>query len=157
VIASPFDTFRGLPVHVLALHLTVVAVPVMALVTAAVPWRSSWRRRAAWPVVVLDGLVLGLVWVTRQSGEHLQRRLPPSPQINHHVDLGLTMVWFSLAVLVVALLVALTRKASGALTAVVGVLSVAAAVASVVWVVRVGESGSAAVWADLVSSTNGPR
>jgi Ni/Fe-hydrogenase subunit HybB-like protein len=153
VIASPFDTFRGLPVHVLALHLTVVAVPVMALVTAAVPWRRSWRRRAAWPVVVLDALVLGLVWVTRQSGEQLQRRLPPSPQINHHVDLGLTMVWFSLAVLVVALLVALTRKASGGLTTLVGVLSVAAAVASVVWVVRVGESGSAAVWADLVANS----
>ena len=64
MIASPFDTFRGLPVHVLALHLTVVAVPVMALVTAAVPWRSSWRRRAAWPVVVLDGLV---------SAEYLDR------------------------------------------------------------------------------------
>jgi hypothetical protein len=153
VLTSPFDTFRGLPVHVLALHLTVVAVPVMALVTAAVPWRSSWRRRAAWPVVVLDALVLGLVWVTRQSGEQLQRRLPPSPQINHHVDLGLTMIWFSLAVLVGAVLVALTRKASGGLTAVVGVLSVAAAVASVVWVVRVGESGSTAVWADLVANS----
>jgi hypothetical protein len=153
VLSSPFDTFRGLPVHVLALHLTVVAVPLMAVVTAAVPWRSNWRRRAAWPVVVLDALVLGLVWFTRQSGEQLQRRLPPSPQINHHVDLGLTMVWFSLAVLVVALLVALTRKASGAVSAVVGVLSVAAAVASVVWVVRVGESGSTAVWADLVANS----
>jgi hypothetical protein len=153
VIASPFDTFRGLPVHVIALHLTVVAVPLMAVVTAAVPWRSSWRRRAAWPVVLLDALVLGLVWVTRQSGEQLQRRLPPNPQINHHVDLGLNMVWFSLAVLVLAVLVALSRKASGGLMAVLGVLSVAAAVASVVWVVRVGESGSAAVWRDVVANT----
>jgi hypothetical protein len=153
VIASPFDTFRGLPVHVIALHLTVVAVPLMAVVTAALPWRRSWRRRAAWPVVALDALVLGLVWVTRQSGEQLQRRLPPNPQINHHVDLGLNMVWFSLAVLVVAVLVALARKASGGLMAVLGVLSVAAAVASVVWVVRVGESGSAAVWRDVVANT----
>jgi hypothetical protein len=153
VTASPFDTFRGLPVHVIALHLTVVAVPLMAVVTAAVPWRSSWRRRAAWPVVLLDALVLGLVWVTRQSGEQLQRRLPPNPQINHHVDLGLNMVWFSLAVLVLAVLVALSRKASGGLMAVLGVLSVAAAVASVVWVVRVGESGSAAVWRDVVANT----
>jgi len=153
VLSSPLDTFRGLPVHVLALHLTVVAVPLAAVVTAAVPWRRSWRRRAAWPVVVLDALVLALVWVTRQSGEQLQRRLPPSPQINHHVDLGLTMIWFSLAVLVVAVLVALARNASGAPVAVVGVLSVAAAVASVVWVVRVGESGSAAVWKDIVAST----
>jgi hypothetical protein len=153
VIASAFDTFRGLPVHVIALHLTVVAVPLMAVVTAAVPWRRSWRRRAAWPVVVLDALVLGLVWVTRQSGEQLQRRLPANPQINHHVDLGLTMIWFSLAVLAVAVLVALLRNASGAPVAVLGVLSLAAAVASVVWVVRVGESGSAAVWRDVVAST----
>jgi hypothetical protein len=153
VLSSPFDTFRGLPVHVLALHLTVVAVPLAAVVTAAVPWRGSWRRRAAWPVVVLDALVLALVWVTRQSGEQLQRRLPPNPQINHHVDLGLTMIWFSLAVLVVAVLVALARKASGPPVAVVGVLSLVAAVASVVWVIRVGESGSAAVWKDIVAST----
>jgi hypothetical protein len=153
VFASPFDTFRGLPVHVLALHLTVVAVPLAAVVTAALPWRRSWRRRAAWPVVVLDALVLVLVWVTRQSGEQLQRRLPPSPQINHHVDLGLAMVWFSLAVLVVAVLIALSRNASGPPVAVLGVLSVAAAVASVIWVVRVGESGSAAVWKDLVAGT----
>jgi len=55
VLASPLDTFRGLPVHALVLHLTVVAVPLMAVVTAALPWRRSWRRRFAWPVVVLDG------------------------------------------------------------------------------------------------------
>jgi hypothetical protein len=153
MFTSPFDTFRGLPVHVLALHVTVVAVPVMAVVTAALPWRRSWRRRAAWPVAVLDALVLALVWVTRQSGEQLQRRLPANPQINHHVDLGLTMIWFSLAVLVVAVLVALARKASGAPMTVLGVLSVAAAVASVVWIVRVGESGSTAVWKDIVAGT----
>jgi hypothetical protein len=36
---------------------------------------------------------------------------------------------------------------------VLGVLSVAAAVASVVWIVRVGESGSTAVWKDIVAGT----
>jgi hypothetical protein len=153
VTASPFDTFRGLPLHVLVLHLTVVAVPVMAVVTAALPWRASWRRRFAWPVVVLDALVLGLVWVTRQSGLELEHRLPLNPQIQHHADLGLKMWWFSLAVLVAAVLTALLRGRSGPLVPVVGLLSAAAAVASIVWIVRVGEAGSSAVWRDIVTST----
>lgn len=154
MLASPLDTFRGLPVHALVLHLTVVAVPVMAVVTAALPWRRSWRRRFAWPVVVLDALVLALVWVTRQSGLQLEHRLPLNPQILHHADLGLKMWWFSLAVLVVAVLVALARNASGPAVPVLGVLSLAVAVASVVWIVRVGEAGSAAVWKGVVSSTD---
>lgn len=153
MLASPFDTFRGLPVHVLVLHLVIVAVPVMAVVTAALPWRRSWRRRAAWPVVVLDALVLGLVWVTRQSGLELEHRLPLNPQILHHADLGLRMWWFSAAVLVAAVLVALVGGRTGPLVPVVGLLSVAAAVASIVWIVRVGEAGSSAVWRDVVAST----
>jgi hypothetical protein len=154
MLASPFDTFRGLPLHILVLHLTIVAVPVMAVVTAAVPWRASWRRRLAWPVVVLDALVLGLVWVTRQSGLELEHRLPLNPQILHHADLGLKLWWFSLAVLVAALLTALVGGRSGPIVPVVGLLSLAAAVASIVWVVRVGEAGSTAVWKDVVTSTN---
>ncbi|HET8614597.1 MAG TPA: DUF2231 domain-containing protein [Actinomycetales bacterium] len=152
--ASPFDTFRGLPVHALVLHLTIVAVPLMALVTAVVPWRASWRRRFAWPVVVLDALVLGLVWVTRESGLKLEHRLPLNPQILHHADLGLKMWFFSAAVLVAAVLVALVGRRSGPLVPVVGLLSVVAAVASVVWIVRVGEAGSSAVWKAIVTSSN---
>lgn len=154
MIASPFDTVRGLPLHILVLHLTIVAVPVMAVVTAVVPWRASWRRQFAWPVVVLDALVLALVWVTRQSGLELEHRLPLSPQIVHHADLGLKMWWFSVAVLVAAVLTALLGRRSGPLVPIVGILSVAAAVASVVWMVRVGEAGSSAVWKDIVTSTN---
>lgn len=154
MIASPFDTFRGLPLHILVLHLTIVAVPVMAIVTAAVPWRASWRRRFAWPVVVLDALVLGLVWVTRQSGLELEHRLTLNPQILHHADLGLKMWYFSLAVLVTAVLTAVVGRRSGPLVPVVGVLSLVAAVASIVWIVRVGEAGSTAVWKDIVTSTN---
>jgi hypothetical protein len=154
VTASPFDTFRGLPLHILVLHLTIVAVPVMAVVTAVVPWRGSWRRRLAWPVVVLDALVLALVWVTRQSGLELEHRLPLNPAILHHADLGLKMWWFSLAVLLAAVLVALVGRRSGPVVAIVGVLAVAAAVASIVWIVRVGEAGSSAVWRDIVTSSN---
>jgi hypothetical protein len=126
----------------------------MAMVTAVVPWRASWRRRFAWPVVVLDALVLGLVWVTRQSGLELEHRLPLNPQILHHADLGLKLWWFSLAVLVAALLTALVGGRSGPIVPVVGVLSLAAAVASIVWVVRVGEAGSTASWKAVVTSPN---
>lgn len=154
MITSPLDTFRGLPVHVLALHLTVVLVPVAAVVTAAVPWRAVWRQRFAWPVAVLDAFVVGLVLVTQESGEKLQDRLPSSPLIEEHAELGGQLIWFTVAVLVAAVLVALLRSRAGGLATGVGLLSVAVAAASIVWVVRIGEAGSSAVWKTTVASTN---
>jgi hypothetical protein len=60
-----FDTFLGLPLHVLVLHFTVVLVPISAIATTAVflyrPWRETYGARMV--VVNLAMLALALATV----------------------------------------------------------------------------------------------
>lgn len=151
-----FDTVLGLPVHVLVLHLTVVLVPVVALATVAVAFIGRIRSRGAWPVVALNVVSVVAVFVSIQSGQELQRRLPLSNTglIKTHADLGDAMLWFALALLAVSVLVALTRDRRGTVALATGALTVVVAVAATGWLVRVGHSGAEAVWKDIVIATN---
>lgn len=111
---SVFDTIRGLPVHVLVLHITIVLVPLMSVVTAVVAWMPRRRVRTALVVVLADVVTLGVVLVTRQSGLALKRRLPPTPAIQHHAQLGLALVWYVVALLAAAVLVLITTRSAAA-------------------------------------------
>lgn len=148
-----FDTFNGLPVHALVLHAAVVLVPLMAVLTVAVALVARLRVRGAWPVVAGNVVTLATVFVTQQSGEQLQARLPPTPLIQTHADLGGTMTVFMVGLLVASVLVALVRRRTGGVVMAMAALSVVAAVAATVWVVRVGDSGATAVWKDVIVST----
>ncbi|NUU21005.1 MAG: hypothetical protein HOV68_05745 [Streptomycetaceae bacterium] len=114
-----FDTVFGLPVHVLILHATVIVVPAAALATAAVAVRPAWLPRFGWWVVGLDAVMLAVVYVTRESGKKLVNRLFPDPAsrsdaVNTHVQRGLDMLWYALALFLVALvLVLVARLVSG--------------------------------------------
>jgi hypothetical protein len=98
--------------------------------------------------------------VATSSGEALEERVG-SP--GEHAELGDTLVWFALALLILsALLVYLQRRndAPGAAPAgraiqVVAALAVIAALASTVQVYRVGDSGAKAVWGDSASASSG--
>jgi hypothetical protein len=148
-----FDTFRGLPIHVLVVHAVVVGVPLMALVTAVVAFVRRWRERAAWLVVVADALLVGVVYTAKKSGEQLMDRIGTSDQIQRHADLGDRMLWFALALLLGAVLVALARKATAPLPTIAAVVALLTALAAVGWTVRTGEAGSDAVWQDIVANT----
>src|SRR4051812_31992980 len=69
-----FDTFLGLPLHVLVLHFTVVLVPISAIATTAVflyrPWRAAYGAR----MVVGNLAMLALTFVTVRAGLDLQAR-----------------------------------------------------------------------------------
>ncbi|GAB3599065.1 hypothetical protein GCM10027446_30520 [Angustibacter peucedani] len=147
------DTFRGLPVHVLVIHAVVIGVPLMALVTTVVAFVPRWRARLAWPVAVVDALLVGVTFVAKESGEKLLDRIGSSPAVDRHVELGDKMLWFTIGLLVAAVLVALVRNLTGAVPVVVGVLVLAASLAATGWVVRTGEAGSDAVWKDVVANT----
>lgn len=167
-----FDTVFGLPVHVLVLHAAVLGVPVAALATAAVAVRPVWLPRFGWWVVALDAAILAVVFATRQSGRKLVERLFPdpdtrSPQLRTHVERGEDMLWYAIALFVVALaLVVVARQRNRGdmfrvggnfpsfLVPTVAVLAVAAAVLATIQVIRVGHSGSSAVWKDVVKSTD---
>lgn len=166
-----FDTAFGLPVHVLVLHAAVIGVPVAALATIAVAVKRSWLPRFGWWVVGLDALVLVVVIVTRQSGQEFVERLFPDPatrsdDVKTHVQRGEDMLWYAIALFVVALALmfvarqqerseVLTKPLPAVVLPAVAVLAVAAAVLAVIQVVRVGHSGSSAVWEDVVKSTDG--
>jgi uncharacterized membrane protein len=147
------DTFQGLPVHALVLHFTVVLVPLMALVTAGVAFVARLRERFGWWVVAADVALLVLTFVTKQSGESLQHRLPDNAAIREHAQLGNSMLLFVLGLVVVSVIIALTRRSGGGVSTAVAVLAVVVAVANVVWIVRVGHSGSSAVWKEIIANT----
>jgi hypothetical protein len=149
-----FDTFRGLPVHVLVVHAVVVLTPLMAVVTMLVAWLPRWRAKVAWLVVVGNAGVVVLVKVAQLSGNDLLARIGSSPLIEHHLKLGDQMLWFALAMLAASVLVALTRNASAPYPTVVALIAVVASVATIGWVIRTGEAGSGAVWKDIVANTS---
>lgn len=152
-----FDTVGGLPVHILVLHGVVVGVPVMSLVTVAVALKPAWRARVGWAVVVLNALLLGLVWVTVQAGKALFARLDRiggvTDLVQEHAQNGLRMPWFALGLVVAAVVSALAgrRRGPGLLAVVVAVVAAAAATYAIF---VTGESGSAALWRDFVTSSN---
>ncbi|MFP5336821.1 MAG: DUF2231 domain-containing protein [Actinomycetes bacterium] len=146
------DTFAGLPVHVLLVHLVVVGAPLMALLTVLVAARPAWRRRFAWPVVVADAALSVVVFVTAAAGRELQQRLGGQVALEH-AEHGDRLRWLAVGLVVAAVLVALAgeRRAVGLAATVVAVV---AAVAVTVGVVLTGHSGTESVWRGVVESTD---
>ncbi|UGQ14365.1 hypothetical protein LO772_12705 [Yinghuangia sp. ASG 101] len=165
-----FDTSLGLPTHILILHAAVIGVPLAALATVAVAVRPGWLPRWGWWVVGLDGVILLVVVITRQSGEEFLNRVFPDPEsrsddLKTHIERGDDMLWYAIALFVVAVvLVLVARQQRRGATAgkplpafavpTVAVLAVAAAVLATIQVVLVGHSGSSAVWKEVVKSTD---
>jgi len=145
---------NGLPLHVLLVHFMVVGVPLAALLTLlSAVWPAARRRLGIiTPLVALGVLILTPVAI--QAGEWLAARLHPTPLITAHMNLGSTMIWFSLALFVAAVLAwgvptMMARRSGGAppwVGVVVAIVAVVVAGAALIQVYRVGDSGSTAVW-----------
>jgi uncharacterized membrane protein YqjE len=149
-----FDTVAGLPVHALVVHAVVVLLPLMALVTIAVAVRPAWRGAAGF-VVVADLLVVGAVYVAKESGEKFQSRLSGTGAnviAKDHGDQGALLPWFAVALLVAAVVVWLGRR-SKAVAALGIVLAVVTGLAAIGWTVEVGHSGATAVWGGVINSS----
>ncbi len=155
-----FDTINGLPIHPLVVHGVVVLLPLAAIGTVAIVLKRSWRRTYGWLVVVAAAAGTLMLPVATQSGEALEDRVGDPGE---HADLGESLIWFALPLLVLlVVLVMLERRSSddsadsGASTPlrVVSVMALVAAVAVGVQTYRVGDSGAEAVWADIITATN---
>lgn len=162
-----FDTVLGLPAHILVIHGAVVVIPLAALASALVAalpylparYRASalWVRRYGVGVVVLDALALGLAWLAAETGEAFLERIGSADEaVVRHTELGSSMKWFTLGVLVLTAVYVFRLRDRGAVTAVAALLVLASALASTVWVAQVGHSGSSAVWRSVVESPRGP-
>ncbi|MEU8899042.1 DUF2231 domain-containing protein [Nocardia sp. NPDC048505] len=150
------STINGLPAHVLLVHVVVVFVPLTALTLVLCAVWPAARRRLIWPAVALAALTTALTPVTISAGQSFARRFGPSEALRTHTELGETMNYFAVPLLLVAaaLLVLHRREQrdrplARALVWVIAVLTIAASAAATVQTFRVGDSGSRAVWGQM--------
>ncbi|NDV05042.1 hypothetical protein GXW84_10995 [Rhodococcus sp. IEGM 248] len=153
------STVSGLPAHVLLVHFIVVLAPLTALLVIVCGVWPAARRRLVWLTLALAAVTTVLTPLTTDAGEWLEKHVAGSAAVHTHTELGDTMIYFSAALLVVALAVAAVhlreRKAdpSRTLTLIVAALALVVAVGTIVQVYRIGESGSRAAWSDVITTT----
>ena len=156
----------GLPLHVLLVHAVVVLVPLLAVLLVVI---AAWpgARRVLWlPALIGAAVLLPLGLVTIEAGEWLKDRVPETPLIEAHTEIGDSIVPWLVALLVVAAAIAAwavvellaarrapdgesARPGRGVRIGVGAVLTLAALIVAVgsTWtVVLIGEAGSRAVW-----------
>ena len=166
----------GLPAHALLVHVTVVLVPLAALMLlAGTLWPAAQRRLGVGtPVVALVALVS--VPLATHAGEWLRDQLGPAPLIARHAELGDQLLpWAAGLFVLAAVQWVLARRAGSSsargarsqgagaqgdtrvrtrlpvlVTAGLAVLSVVVALGAVWMVYRTGDSGAQAVWQGIV-------
>ena len=152
------DVINGLPAHPLFLHFIVVLVPLTAVLEIVCGlWRPA-RRRLVWLVLILALVTMVLTPITINAGEWLYNlRRAPSPILREHADRGELMIYFSAALLVIAILLAVlhsldrrSEKRRVAGNVIVAILAVVVGISSMVQVYRVGDAGSQSVWGDEI-------
>jgi hypothetical protein len=147
-------TFAGLPAHALLVHAIVVLTPLTATLGILCAFWPAARRRFVWLVLALAAVNLALTPLTVQAGEWLYERASGhSPILETHEERGEMMIYFSVALLVMAIALAVlhvlsnrSEKPRTAAAIIVAVLAVAVGASSIVQVVRIGHSGTEAKW-----------
>ena len=153
---------NGLPAHPLLVHFIVVLAPLTAaLAILCAVWPAA-RRRLVWPTLALAGITLVLTPITAEAGEWLYNRVEDTELVENHEHLGETMIYFSIALLVAAVLLAFVHHRSSrgnnskALSLIVAVLVIGVGAATSAQVYRIGHSGAESVWSDaLLPATGG--
>jgi ABC-type branched-subunit amino acid transport system permease subunit len=144
----------GLPAHVLLVHAIVVLAPLTAALEILCGFWPAARRRLVWLVVALAGATLVLTPVTTDAGEWLEHQQGSiSPILREHAERGDWMIYFSVALFVVAMALAVLHWLEGrsdrprmAATVVVAIVALLVGVSSIVTVARIGHSGAESVW-----------
>jgi hypothetical protein len=147
------STINGLPAHVLFVHFIVVLAPLTAILAIICAVWSAARRRLTWLVLGLAVITAILTPLTTDAGEWLERREHRSPVLHAHTELGDTMLYFAVALVAVAALLAFVhlREARGTSVKpvaqwVIAALVIIASLATTVQVYQIGDSGAKATW-----------
>jgi VanZ family protein len=140
-------------------HFIVVLAPLTAVLAILCAVWPAARQRLVWLVLALSVVVAVLTPLTTNAGEWLEDKLGHSPLLNAHTELGDTMLYFSLALLVAAVLLAVVhlRASRGqslpsVLSILVAVFVVAAGISTIVQVYRIGDSGAKATWGQIAAN-----
>lgn len=147
-------TIAGLPAHALLVHAIVVLAPLTALLGILCAIWPAARQRLVWLVLALATVNLILTPLTVSAGEWLyNRESAHRPILETHEERGETMIYFSVALLVVAITLAALHvwaarsdKSQTAATVVVAVVALVVGISSIVGVARIGHSGTEAKW-----------
>jgi asparagine N-glycosylation enzyme membrane subunit Stt3 len=147
-------TIAGLPAHVLLVHGIVVLAPLTAALEILCAIWPAARRRLVWLVLAFAAVNLVLTPLTTDAGEWLlNQRSQVSAVLQTHADRGEWMIYFSVALLVVAVALAVLHWLEGrsdkrrtVATVVVAILALVVGVSSIITVVRIGDSGAHSVW-----------
>jgi hypothetical protein len=157
-------TISGLPAHALLVHAMVVVAPLTALLEILCALWPAARRHLVWLVLAFALVTAALTPITANAGgwlydqEHHHRDI-----LNTHAERGGWMIYFSIALLVVAVVLALVHwrevraAAPGlAVRVVVAVVAIVVGAASIVQIVRIGDSGAQSVWGNELTKSSKP-
>jgi ABC-type branched-subunit amino acid transport system permease subunit len=148
-------TILGLPAHALLVHAIVVLAPLTAALEILCGFWPAARRRLVWLVLALAAGTTVLTPITTDAGEWLkhQRGANVSPILQEHAERGDWMIYFSVALLVVAVALAVLHWLEGrsdkrrtAATVVIAIVALVVGVSSIVTVARIGHTGAESVW-----------
>ena len=152
----------GLPAHVLFVHFVVVLAPLTAALEMLCAVWPSARQRLVWLVLALAVITLVLTPLTVEAGEWLyNREQNPGEVLQTHAERGEWMIYFAIAILLVAIALAvlhrfekrLSRRRAVAHVA-VALVALVVGISSIVTVIRIGDSGARAVWGGELTQTD---
>lgn len=152
------STFNGLPIHPLLVHFIVVLAPLTAVLAILCAVWPAARQRLVWLVLALAGITAAVTPLTTESGEWLEHHIDKSELVEKHAEMGDTMVYFALALLVAAVLLVIAhlrahrgKPLTSALSGAIVVFVLLAGVATSVQVFRIGHSGAESAWEDALT------
>jgi uncharacterized membrane protein len=149
------NVVNGLPAHVLLLHFLVVLAPLTALLEIVCGlWPAARRGQLLWLTLILATATMILTPITINAGQWLyDLRSNPTHILREHAERGSVMIYFSAALLAVAvLLVALrlaerrSEKRRPAIHIIAGITVLAVGISSMIQIYRIGDAGAQSVW-----------
>lgn len=147
----------GLPAHPMLVHFIVVLAPLTAVLLILCALWPAARERLTWLTLALAAVTTALTPLAAESGEWLYERVEKTELVEKHEHLGETMIYFSLALLVAAILVAVLhvragrgKPVSSVVTGIIAVLVVVIGAGAAAQVYRIGHSGAESVWSDAL-------
>jgi uncharacterized membrane protein len=148
------STLAGMPAHPLLVHAIVVLAPLTALLEILCAFWPAARRNLVWLVLALAAVTTALTPITVQAGQWLyDQQAQPSEILQTHAERAEWMIYFSVALLIVAIALVILNWLAGRSdrrrtvgTVVVAIAALIVGVSSTVGVIRIGDAGAEAVW-----------
>lgn len=154
------STFNGLPAHVLLVHFIVVLAPLTAILAIVCAVWPAARRRLTWLVLALAVITTILTPLTTDAGQWLEKHEDSSALLNAHTELGDTMLYFAIALLAAAVLLAFVhvresrdKSVKPIARWIIAAIVIIAGLSTTVQVYRIGDSGAKATWSDTAAAT----